>query len=78
MASVTITLSAICSGGQHLTFSVTGAKVLTVPGMLSDISEPVSDEEAQAFVKVITKLAKAGRTAPQARTLLQAGVVVTV
>lgn len=78
MAAVTITLTNICSGGNHLTYGVTGAKSMTVSGVLDDISQPVTDEEAQAFVKVVTKLAKAGRTLNQARTLLQTGVTVTV
>jgi len=78
MASVTITLTSICSGGNHLTFAITGAKAMVVRGVLSELTEPVSDEEAQAFVKVITKLVKQGRTVNQARTLLQAGVQVIV
>ena len=78
MASITITLTDICAGGNHLTYSVTGAKEMTVRGVLDDISQPVTDDEALAFVKVVTKLAKAGRTVAQARALLQAGIVVTV
>lgn len=78
MASVTVTLTAICSGGNHLTFDTTGAKVLRVAGILNDMLDPVTDEEAQAFVKVLAKLAKAGRTMNQARNILQSGVTVTV
>jgi hypothetical protein len=78
MASVTVTLTDICSGGEHLTYQVTGAKAMTVAGSLADTLEPVTEEEAQAFVKVLAKLAKAGRNLNQAKTIMQNGVTVTV
>lgn len=78
MTTETITLTAICSGGNHLTFTATGAKAMVVPADLSSLSDPITDEDAAAFVKVIAKMAKNGRTVAQARTLLQAGVTVTV
>jgi hypothetical protein len=78
MASVTITLTDICAGGEHLTYEVTGAASRTVPGNLGDTLEPVTEEEAVAFVKVIAKLAKAGRNLNQAKTIMQNGVTVTV
>ena len=78
MSAITITLSGICSGGNHLTFKVSGARSLTVPVDLAELSEPITDEDAQAFVRVVMKMAKAGRTLGQARTLLQAGVEITV
>lgn len=78
MSAVTIRLTAICSGGGHLTFSVTGAKSLTVPVDLSDLSSPIEDQDAVSFCKIIARMAKQGRTVAQARTLLQSGVTVTV
>ena len=78
MASITITLTDICAGGNHLTYSVTGAKTLTVAGLLEDLSSPVTDDDAQVFLKVVAKLAKSGRTVAQTRSLLQSGVVVTI
>lgn len=77
MATVTVTLTNICSGGNHLTFELTGATTASVPMMLSDISEPFTDEEKSAFVKAIARLAKIGKTNAQARTVLQGGVTVT-
>ena len=40
--------------------------------------DPYTEQEVEAFLKLICKLAKKGRTNAQARTLLQAGVTVTV
>ena len=78
MTTINIQLTAICSGGNHLTFTVTGAKEMTILGDVASLSEPIPDEDAQAFVRVVMKMAKAGRTLGQARTLLQAGVEITV
>ena len=78
MSSVTVRLTGICTGGNHLTFTVTGDATLTQVIDLSLLSEAVSEDEAQAFLKCIAKLAKKGRTNAQARTLLQNGVTVTV
>lgn len=78
MTTLTVTLSGVCAGGGHLTFTVTGAKVLTVPMNRDDLLEPLSREDAVAFCRVIAWMAKDGRTIAQARTLLQTGVTVTV
>ena len=78
MSAVTITLTGICSGGNHLTFAVTGDASRTEELDLSVLSESVNSEEVAAFLKVVCKLAKRGRTLAQARSLLQAGVTVTV
>ena len=78
MASLTIQLTGICSGGNHLTFSVSGAKTATVRLMLDNLSEPITDEDAEGFCKVLARLVKSGRTLAQARTVLQNGVTVSV
>lgn len=78
MASETVTLTSICAGGNHLTFTLTGAKEAAHVLELSSISEPLTDAEIEGFLKCVAKLARQGRTLAQARTLLQAGVTVTV
>lgn len=78
MSAVTFTLTSICAGGNHLTFTVTGDKSGTVRVDLSDLTQPITDEDALLFCRVIARLARMGRTQAQARTLLQAGVTVTV
>lgn len=78
MSAVTITLTSICAGGNHLTFTVTGDASRTQTLDASVLSEPASEKEVEAFLKLICKLAKNGRTPAQAKALLQAGVTVTV
>ena len=79
MASVTVALTTICGGGNHLVFSVTGARSMTVLGEIASmVDAPMTDEEAAAFVKGMVKLGKVGRTNAQLRTLFQNGVTVTV
>lgn len=78
MTTINITLTSICSGGNHLTFTVSGAKDMTVPVELGDLTGPITDDDAQVFCKVVARMAKSGRTNNQARTLLQSGVTVTI
>ena len=79
MAAVTVTLTNICAGGNHLTFSTTGAKEMTVVGDRVDFIEgPITDEDARTFIRVLCKIARANRTMVQTRNLFQAGVTVTV
>ena len=78
MASITVTVTAVCSGGGHLTYTITGDRSATVRGDTSEMLTAIGDEDLASFVRVITKLAKIGRTVAQAKSLLQAGVVVTV
>lgn len=77
MTTITTTLTNVCAGGDHLTFSLTGAKVLTVVANASDLSAPITDDEAAAFVKCIAKLCKVGKTVTQTKAALTAGIVVT-
>lgn len=78
MTTITVTATSICTGGNHITFTITGAKSMIVTGQVEDIKRPVTDEEVEAFVKVLCKLAKSGRTIAQYKTLVQAGITVTV
>ena len=78
MTTLTIRLTGICSGGGHLTLTISGVKSATVPVDLTEMTQPITDEDMDAFCRVIIKMARTGRTAAQTRTLLQAGVTVTV
>lgn len=76
MASVTTTLTDICGGGNHLQFSVTGRNPIRL--MADDLTQPITEDDLEVFVRVVVRLARQGRTNAQARSLLQAGVTVTV
>lgn len=78
MATVTVKLMSVCSGGGHLTFAVTGAANLSRILDLSSLTDPIEERDVDSFLRVIAKLAKQGRTVAQTKTLLQTGVVVTV
>ena len=78
MTTLTLTLTGICSGGNHLTFAVTGDASRTAVIDLASLAEPIDDEDVAAFMRVVARMAKRGRTNVQARNLLQAGVTVTV
>lgn len=78
MASVTLTLANRCAGGNHLLFELTGARSATVREDLSNILEPITEDELVAFVKCFARLVKIGKTNAQAVAALQAGVTITV
>jgi len=78
MTTATITLTDICSGGNHLTFSVTGDVAATVRADIGDLTSQITDEDKIAFVKVLAKLAKMVRTNNQVRQLLQSGIAINV
>ncbi len=78
MSAVTVTVTNVCSGGNHLTFAVTGDATGGTIMEVSDLIEPITANDVQSFIRVIARLAKMGRTANQAKTLLQAGIQVTV
>lgn len=81
--SITVTLTDRCDNhggaGEHLTFTTSGAKAMTLEADRSPLlNDAVTDEEAVAFIKVLVKLGKIGRTNAQVRTLFEAGVQVTI
>lgn len=78
MATLTLTLTEICSGGNHLTFEVSGDRQTSIVTDIRSLDEPLDQDDAAAFIRIITKMARAGRTRQQARALLEAGVTVTV
>lgn len=78
MTTVVVTMTNLCAGGGHARIAVSGAKSATVDVSTAMLSDPITDEDADSFVKIIGKMAKAGRTPAQAVALLQAGVTITV
>ena len=78
MASVTLTRTFECTAQNHIVIAVTGDVAYTYHGTLDDILEPVTEDEKDAFVKVLLRIAKIGRTKAQVRTALGAGYTVTI
>ncbi len=77
MSALTMTLVSACAGGDHLTFSITGAKTLSVSINASDMTSPITDDDLAAYLKITARLCKIGKTVAQAKTALQAGITVT-
>lgn len=57
--------------------SVTGAKTASVRLDVDDMASAISDEELTAFVKVLCRLCKSGKTVAQTKSALQAGITVS-
>lgn len=83
MATVTITNPITCAGGGHLHVeaSLNGGAAQGYAFDTDEMRAPLSElteEERAAFVKVLLKIRLAGLTRAQARTVLLAGVTVTI
>lgn len=78
MATVTLQLTAQCAGGNHFTLvlsgDVTGQQVLDIDA-IQDLMNRIGKDE---LVGAILRLAEVGRTKAQLRTLLLAGITVTI
>lgn len=79
MASVTIQITSVCTGGDHATVKLTkDAQNRNVPMTVPDLRSPVTQEEIEAFAKVALKLLSEGKTLAQFKAAAQAGFTVTV
>jgi len=78
MASMTIQRTFECANQNHVTLNITGDVQYTYHGDMTDLTEPLTEDEKHAFVKVLLRFAKIGRTRAQIRTALTNGVTVTV
>lgn len=78
MSAITVTLTNTCPGGGHFTFTAAGDLVGTVRLDINDIQAALTQDDARSFARVVAWLAKNGRTLAAAKTLLQAGVTITI
>jgi len=78
MASMNIQRTWECGSLNHVTLSVTGDVTHTYHGDMADLIAPITEDEKNAFIKVLIRFAKIGRTNAQVRTALTNGVVVTI
>ena len=80
MATVTLTATAFCSGGDHvrITLVVDGVeranKVYFVPALVESLNETDADD----VIRTLIRLHKIGKTNAQVKTDLQAGLIVVV
>ena len=78
MSAITITYVSVCDGGAHVELAITGAATRTVRLGLDDLTDAITAEEVDNFVKLVLRLAKMNKTKAQLKTALQAGLVVSV
>lgn len=78
MASLTFTRTWECASQNHVTINVTGDVTYTFHGDIDDLTRPVTEEEKEAFMKVLLRVAKIGRTRAQIRNALANGYTVTI
>ncbi len=71
MASATITLQSVCAGGDHVVLRLTvGAQTFDFNYNIDDLNDPITPEERQQAVSIITRFHCGGMTKAQAKTEL--------
>ena len=79
MANITFQKVYECAAGDHLRLSVSGDVPAQDVGVyLPDLAGAISEEEKQAFLKVLLRVAKIGRTQQQVKTALTNGYTITI
>jgi len=84
MTTIVVTLAGTCAdhggSGSHLDFTISVDGVSTaLNGVdISELTQPVTEDDKLTFLRLVVRAVKAGKTLNQARTALQAGVTVTL
>lgn len=79
MANITFTKVYECAAGDHLRLAITGDVPSQEIGIyLPDLTGSITDEEKQAFLKVLLRVARIGRTQTQIKTALTNGYTITI
>jgi len=79
MASVSVQLVSVCTGGDHAIVRLTkGAQVRDVPMQVQELRSNITQDDIDAFCKVALKLHNEGKTLAQFKASVQAGVTVSV
>lgn len=79
MANITFTKVYECAAGDHLRLAITGDVPSQEIGVyLPDLAVAITEDEKQAFLKVLLRIAKIGRTQVQIKTALTNGYTITI
>ncbi|MDV6347458.1 hypothetical protein R2083_08015 [Nitrosomonas sp. Is35] len=78
MGTLTITKTRECADGTHMTLSVTGDFTGTINIYAPDVVAPFTEDEKEAFLKGVLRLARKGRTNAQLKSALTTGLTVTI
>lgn len=80
MATITISLGGICSGGNHVTVnaSVDGGGSAAFNYLVDDLRENISADDMKDALSTILRFRFKGKTLNQAKQDLQAGFSITI
>ena len=78
MATITLVGSNLCSAGNHFDLTVTGDYTHETRISVKEVQEPITEEEKEAFLKVLLRVKSVGATKTQIRNALAAGVDITI
>lgn len=80
MATITLTATGVCSGGDHvrIRLDVNGVAIISKVFHADDILAALDDVDALDIVRTLIRLHKIGRTFAQVKADLQAGLTITV
>lgn len=80
MATMKLTLTHVCDGGEHaeIAVQVNGKNRGTYGVNVSDVTGAFPDEDIETFLAGVIRLHKIGKTLAQVHSDLQAGLTVTL
>lgn len=78
MGTITVTKTRECADGTHLTISITGDYNGTFNFYAPDLMEPITNEDREAFLRVLLRLCKKGKTMAQVKNALNNGITVSI
>lgn len=80
MATITLTATRICSGGDHVTMElkVDGVVRATRTYLIGELVDAVNDVEAESIIPTLIRLHKIGKTNAQVRANVLAGINIVV
>lgn len=78
MGSITLTKTRECADGTHLTISITGDFTGTINFYAPDLMEPITNDDREAFLRVLLRLCKKGKTMAQVKNALNNGITVSI
>lgn len=77
MGTITLTKIRECADGTHLTINITGDFTGTVSIYSPDLASAFTEDEKEASLKGILRLARKGRTTAQLKSALNTGLTVS-
>ena len=78
MSTITLTKTYECASGDHLAISVSGDAVGTINIYAPDLAGTITDDDREAFLRVLLRIAKKTRSKAQLKTLLTSGWTLTI